>query len=95
VIEQAKGLVMARQGCLPGTAFRVLVRASQQFNVKLRDLAAALVEEACGAPADEPEDELALGAREAAAVRPSEAAVLAAKRVWSALRRPPAPRAGG
>ncbi|SER41929.1 ANTAR domain-containing protein [Lentzea xinjiangensis] len=42
-IEQAKGLVMAARSCAPGEAFEVLVRASQQTNVKLRDIATALV----------------------------------------------------
>jgi GAF domain-containing protein len=43
VIEQAKGIVMARQGCSPDEAFAVLTRLSQSRNVKLRDVAASLV----------------------------------------------------
>ena len=44
VIEQAKGIVMAQQGCGPDEAFEVLRRASQQTNVKLHVLAALIVE---------------------------------------------------
>jgi len=44
VIEQAKGIVMAQQGCGPEEAFDVLRRASQRSNVKLHVLAARLVE---------------------------------------------------
>jgi hypothetical protein len=44
VIEQAKGIVMAQQGCGPDEAFGVLCRASQQTNVKLHVLAAQIVE---------------------------------------------------
>ena len=44
VIEQAKGIVMAQQGCGPDEAFDVLRRISQQTNVKLHALAAQIVE---------------------------------------------------
>jgi hypothetical protein len=44
VIEQAKGVVMAQQGCGPEEAFDVLRRMSQHANVKLRVLAARIVE---------------------------------------------------
>ena len=43
VIEQAKGLIMGQQHCTPQEAFDVLIRASQQQNRKLRDVAAALI----------------------------------------------------
>ena len=43
VIEQAKGVVIARTGCGPDAAFQALVARSQQENRKLRDVAAALV----------------------------------------------------
>ena len=43
VIEQAKGILMAQQGCCPDEAFDLLRRASQQFNVPVRVLAARLV----------------------------------------------------
>jgi AmiR/NasT family two-component response regulator len=44
VIEQAKGVLVAQQGCTPDEAFDLLVRASQAGNRKLREVAAALVE---------------------------------------------------
>jgi GAF domain-containing protein len=43
VIEQAKGIVMARQRCTAEAAFEVLRRASMHRNVKLRDLAERIV----------------------------------------------------
>jgi GAF domain-containing protein len=46
VIEQAKGMVMARTGCSPDVAFATLVARSQQENRKLRDVARDLVERA-------------------------------------------------
>jgi hypothetical protein len=42
VIEQAKGILMAQQGCGPDEAFDLLRQASQQFNVPVRVLAARL-----------------------------------------------------
>ena len=45
VIEQAKGIVMAREGCGPEEAFDVLRRTSQQANVKVHVLASFLVEQ--------------------------------------------------
>jgi AmiR/NasT family two-component response regulator len=44
VIEQAKGMLMAAQGCDEDTAFDLLVKASQRENVKLRDVARRIVE---------------------------------------------------
>jgi GAF domain-containing protein len=44
VIEQAKGIIMAQNRCDSEAAFDVLRRASQGRNVKIRDLAADLVE---------------------------------------------------
>lgn len=46
VIEQAKGIIMARSGLSPGCAFDILVRASQRENRKLRHIASELVERA-------------------------------------------------
>ncbi|MEU4471297.1 GAF and ANTAR domain-containing protein [Micromonospora sp. NPDC023888] len=46
VIEQAKGIMMAERRCTPDEAFRILSRMSQDANQKLRDVAAALVENA-------------------------------------------------
>jgi GAF domain-containing protein len=52
IIDQAKGIVMARRGCSADDAFAHLAALSQQRNVKLRDLARALVEQtAAAAPA--------------------------------------------
>ena len=44
VIDQAKGVLMAREGIDADTAFAWLKRESQHRNVKLRDLAAQVVE---------------------------------------------------
>src|SRR5512133_1980582 len=49
VIEQAKGILMARHGCTPDQAFELLRRASQRANIKLSALAAALAEQAASA----------------------------------------------
>jgi len=43
VIEQAKGVLMADQGCGPKEAFELLRQASQRENVKLRDIAQRIV----------------------------------------------------
>jgi len=43
VIEQAKGMLMATQGCGEDRAFELLVQASQRENVKLRDVARRIV----------------------------------------------------
>ncbi|MFP5219763.1 MAG: ANTAR domain-containing protein [Actinomycetes bacterium] len=45
VIEQAKGLLMGRHRCTADEAFEMLVHLSQSRNVKLRDVAAALIAE--------------------------------------------------
>ena len=47
-IEQAKGIIMARAGCDPDTAFGIMVQQSQYENRKLRDIAAELVDRAAG-----------------------------------------------
>jgi GAF domain-containing protein len=49
-IEQAKGIIMAQQRCTPDEAFDVLVRTSQQRNLKLRDLAQTIVDSSQGTP---------------------------------------------
>ena len=46
VIEQAKGIIMARDRCTAEQAFAMLNRISQQQNVKLRDLAQIIVDAA-------------------------------------------------
>jgi GAF domain-containing protein len=43
VIEQAKGILMHEQRCDADEAFGILTRASQQANIKLRDIAAEIV----------------------------------------------------
>ena len=46
VIEQAKGIIMARYGWSEDQAFDALRRASQRENIKVRDLAATIVAQA-------------------------------------------------
>ena len=78
VIEQAKGLIMAVTGTDAAAAFATLARASQHFNVRVRNLAVALVEFVGGAPAEGPDDP-------AAVVVPGERDRTAAERMWAAL----------
>lgn len=47
-IEQAKGVVMAAEGCDPDTAFHLLVQQSQRENRKLRDVAQEIVDRVSG-----------------------------------------------
>lgn len=58
VIEQAKGVLMARGARSPEDAFSMLRRASQRSNIPVRDLAGEIVRRACEASAGRP-DELA------------------------------------
>jgi len=44
VIEQAKGIIMAQHRCEPEEAFDLLRRVSQRTNVKVRELAAQIVD---------------------------------------------------
>jgi len=44
VINQAKGILMAQEGCTPDEAFDILREASQHRNRPLRDIAQELVE---------------------------------------------------
>ena len=44
VIEQAKGIIIAANGCGPDEAFEILTRASQNQNRKVRAIAADIVE---------------------------------------------------
>ena len=46
VIEQAKGVLMARHGIDESVAFQLMRQQSQEQNLKLRTLAAKLVSEA-------------------------------------------------
>lgn len=52
-IEQAKGIIMAERRCTPEAAFDVLARLSQETNVRVVDVAAALVYQARGRKAPE------------------------------------------
>jgi len=49
-IDQAKGIIMARQGCSADEAFRHLVRVSSRTNTKLREVAAQIVTDTEGRP---------------------------------------------
>lgn len=48
VIEQAKGVIVARERCTPDAAFEILRRASQRENVAVRELAQQLLTRAMG-----------------------------------------------
>jgi GAF domain-containing protein len=50
VIDQATGIIMAQQRCGAAAAFDILRRASQNRNVKVRDLAAEIVSNVGGKP---------------------------------------------
>ena len=50
VIDQALGIIMAREGCNQARAFAILRSASQNNNVKLRDIAGAVVTSVSGEP---------------------------------------------
>ncbi|SFW84663.1 ANTAR domain-containing protein [Amycolatopsis australiensis] len=76
-IEQAKGVLMAVRRCSPDEAWQTLRRASQEFNVKVRELAVALVGHVGGGPAPQP-----AGTPE---IRPGAPAHRAAERLWAAF----------
>ncbi|MFZ0834565.1 MAG: ANTAR domain-containing protein [Mycobacterium sp.] len=80
-IEQAKGAMMGRIGCDADQAWTVLRRASQDFNVKIRELAVALIEHISAAPAEQP----VFGTP----IVPDQQSRLAAQKLWAAL---PGPR---
>ena len=50
VIEQAKGVLMARSHCTPDEAFEMLRRASMRMNRKLREVAGDIVEASSARP---------------------------------------------
>jgi GAF domain-containing protein len=50
VIDQALGIIMAREHCTQERAFAILRSASQNSNVKLRDIASAVVTSVTGEP---------------------------------------------
>jgi hypothetical protein len=82
-IEQAKGSIMALRRCDADEAWAVLRQASQQFNVKLRELAVAIVEHVGQAPAQQPDDT-------ARQILPGSAARRAAETILQALAQPSA-----
>ncbi|MGD0062197.1 MAG: GAF and ANTAR domain-containing protein [Streptosporangiaceae bacterium] len=54
VIDQALGIIMARERCTQSRAFAILRSASQNGNVKLRDIATAIVTSVTGQPPEPP-----------------------------------------
>jgi len=54
VIDQALGIIMSRERCGQDRAFAILRRASQHSNVKLRDIATAIVTDVSGEPPQPP-----------------------------------------
>jgi len=54
VIDQALGIIMARERCGQDRAFAILRTASQHSNVKLRDIATAIVTDVSGEPPQPP-----------------------------------------
>jgi GAF domain-containing protein len=54
VIDQALGIIMAREHCNQTRAFAILRSASQNSNVKLRDIASAVVTSVTGEPPPPP-----------------------------------------
>lgn len=78
-IEQAKGAIMGLLACDAERAWEVLRRASQEFNVKVRALAVALVEHISDAPAEQP----AFGTP----IVPDEPTRQAAQKLWASVPR--------
>jgi hypothetical protein len=78
VIEQAKGSIMAIERCDAEQAWAILRSASQQFNIKLRELALALVEHSGNAPGQQLDDA-------DLQVHASPAARHSASLIWQAL----------
>lgn len=83
LIEQAKGAIMTLRRCDAEQAWSVLRRASQQFNIKLRELALDFVELIGQAPAQQPDTDRRVVAGPAA----RRAAVL----IWRAFTDGPGP----
>lgn len=48
VIEQAKGILMAREECTPDQAFDIMVSVSQRTDEKVREVAARVVDSVTG-----------------------------------------------
>ena len=85
-IEQAKGVIMGLLRCDAESAWSTLRRASHESNVKLRELAVALVEHVGGVPAEQP--------AVAAPIVPDERARRAAALLWAVLSHAPKPESG-
>lgn len=66
VIDQAKGMLMARHGCTAEEAFQLLRQASMRQNRKIRDIASAIIE-AVGKQESAADREAVLTLRERAA----------------------------
>ncbi|HEX6513487.1 MAG TPA: ANTAR domain-containing protein [Chloroflexota bacterium] len=80
VIEQAKGIIMAQCGWPEEQAFDALRRASQRENVKVRELAAAIVARTARAASDQRQaPSLSAIAQSDGEVIPPEAGTLPAK----------------
>jgi hypothetical protein len=62
VIEQAKGIIMAQQRCGPEEAFDLLRQASQRTNIKVKLLAAQIVEHIAASDNDDTVTPITLGA---------------------------------
>jgi len=54
VIDQALGVIMAQERCTQSQAFAILRAASQNRNVKVRDIAAQIVMSVSGQPPEPP-----------------------------------------
>ncbi len=54
IIDQALGIIMAREHCIQDRAFAILRAASQNSNVKLRDIASSVVTSVTGEPPQPP-----------------------------------------
>ncbi|HEX5288842.1 MAG TPA: ANTAR domain-containing protein [Streptosporangiaceae bacterium] len=50
VIDQALGVIMGQERCTSARAFEILRSASQNRNIKLREVAASIVTSVSGAP---------------------------------------------
>ena len=53
-IEQAKGVIMSDRKCSPDEAFELLKQLSRNTNVRVADLAAAIIHQRCRAPSQAP-----------------------------------------
>ncbi len=82
-IEQAKGVIMGSLRCDAEAAWSTLRRASHESNVKLRELAVALVEHVGGVPAEQP--------AVAAPIVPDQRARRSAGLLWAVLTHAPKP----